>query len=37
MYLSAGLALALERMDQAVNLIAELAQALSSVIYGSPI
>ncbi len=30
MHLSAGLALALGRMDQAVNLIAELAPALSS-------
>ena len=36
MHLSAGLALALGRMDQAVNLIAELAQALSSRICGSP-
>ena len=36
MHLSAGLALALGRMDQAVNLIAELAQALSSRIRGSP-
>jgi hypothetical protein len=32
----AGLALALEKMDQAVNLIAELAPALSSWICGSP-
>jgi len=36
MHLSAGLALALGRMDQAVNLSAELAPALSSVICGSP-
>ncbi len=36
MHLSAGLALALRRTDQAVNLIAELTQALSSRICGSP-
>ena len=36
MHLSAGLALALGRMDWAVNLIAELAQALSGRICGSP-
>jgi len=36
MHLSAGLALALGRMDQAVNLIVELAQALSGWICGSP-
>jgi len=35
MHLSAGLALALGRMDQAVNLVAELAPALSSSICGS--
>jgi len=37
MDLSAGLALALGRMDQAINLIAELAPALSGWICGSPI
>jgi hypothetical protein len=36
MHLSAGLALALGRMDLAVNLIAELAPALSGKICGSP-
>jgi len=37
MHLSAGLALALGgRMDHAINLIAELASALSSLICGSP-
>ncbi|MEE8481083.1 MAG: hypothetical protein V3T59_07580 [Desulfobacterales bacterium] len=36
MHLSAGLALALGRMDQAVNLVTELAPALSSSICGSP-
>jgi hypothetical protein len=36
MYLSAGLALAVGRMDLAVNLIAELAPALSGKTCGSP-
>jgi hypothetical protein len=36
MHLSAGLALALGRMDHAVKLNAELAQALSSRVCGSP-
>jgi len=36
MHLSAGLALALRRMDLAVNLLAELAPALSGKICGSP-
>jgi len=36
MHLSAGLALAFRRMDQAVNLGAELAPAPSSVNSGSP-
>jgi len=36
MHLSAGLALALGRMDQALNLIVGLAPALSDKICGSP-
>jgi len=36
MHLSAGLALTLGKMDLAVNLIAELASALSCKICGSP-